>query len=317
MNSSDLGTIIFILLFFIFLYVFIFVMITVKNVRKNWTLYRCNPFVMPFASVFGQDAKSNFTYCIQNIQTNFMSTLLQPLNYNLGVIKDVLRDTTSSISNTRSFLNIFRTNITDSLQAVYAIFLGIVIEIQRMTIVIKDTMSKLVGIIATLLYTLSGTIHTMESLWNGPPGTMVQALCFHPDTLLRLKNGEIYKMKEVPLLSELENGSIVRAVLHISNCDKDGNINEPLLRVGSGVNNEDILVTKNHLIFDKSSNSFIKVKDYLEGQDGKPTNKEKEKSSSTKTETLSCLITSDHKIQIGSHIFHDWEDNNGSPSKTI
>ena len=67
-----------------------------KNVKKNWALYRCNPFVMPFASVFGQDPKTNFTYCIQNIQTGFMSTLLEPLNYNLGVIKDVLESTICS-----------------------------------------------------------------------------------------------------------------------------------------------------------------------------------------------------------------------------
>jgi hypothetical protein len=295
-------------------------MVSVKNVKKNWALYRCNPFIMPFASVFGQDAKTNFTYCIQNIQTNFMSTLLEPLNYNLGVIKDVLGSTSSSISNTRSFLNNFRTNITGSLQAVYSIFLGIVIEIQRMTIVIKDTMSKLVGILATLLYTLKGTVNTVESLWNGPPGNMVQALCFHPDTLLRLKNGEIYKMKNVPLLSELENGSIVKAVLHISNCDNNGAINETLFNVGSGVNNQDILVTKSHLIFDKASKSFVKVKDYLEGQvKTTETNEESLNLGETtiKTETLSCLITSDHIIQIGTHIFHDWEDNNGSPSKTI
>ena len=317
MNSSEIIKLIFILLLFIFLYMFIFMLVSIKNVKKNWALYRCSPFVMPFASVFGQDAKTNFTYCIQNIQTNYMSTLLEPLNYNLGVIKDVLDSTTSSISNTRNFLNVFRTNIAGSLQSIYAIFLGIVIEIQRMTIVIKDTMSKLVGILATLLYTLKGTVNTVESLWNGPPGNMVQALCFHPDTLLRLKNGEIHKMKNVPLLSELENGSIVRAVLHIANCNKDGTINEPLFRVGSGVNNQDILVTKSHLIFDKTSNSFIKVKDYLEGQGEIMNEYLTLGETNIKCKTLSCLITSDHIIQIGAHIFHDWEDNNGSPSKTI
>ena len=29
------------------------------------------------------------------------------------------------------------------------------------------------------------------------------------------------------------------------------------------------------------------------------------------------LITSDHSIPIGEWIFHDWEDNNGSPSKNL
>ena len=37
----------------------------------------------------------------------------------------------------------------------------------------------------------------------------------------------------------------------------------------------------------------------------------------TKHETLCCLITSDHTIPIGKHIFHDWEDNNGSPAKNL
>lgn len=289
-------------------------LVSVQNIKNNWPLYRCNPFVMPFASVFGQDSKTNFTYCIQNIQTNFMSTLLEPLNYNLGVIKDVLISTAGSISDTRNFLENFRTNLIVNFQDIYSIFLGVIIEIQRMTIAIKDTMSKLVGILATLLYTLNGTVNTVESLWNGPAGNIVQSLCFHPDTLLRLKNGEIYKMKTVPLLSELENGSIVKAVLHISNCDKYGNITEPLFNIGSGVDNTDILVTKSHLIFDNSTNSFVKVKDYLDSrgslQNGLGV-------TTIKTKTLSCLITSDHTIQIGRHIFHDWEDNNGSPSKNI
>lgn len=316
MNSSELIKIVLIFLFFIFLYVFIFMLVSVKNIKKNWPLYRCNPFIMPFASVFGQDPKTNFTYCIQNIQTNFMSTLLEPLNYNLGVIKDVLSSTAASISDTRNFLSNFRTNLTGAFQTIYAIFLGVVIEVQRMTMAIKDTMAKLVGILATLLYTLNGTVMTVESLWNGPPGTMVQALCFHPDTLLRLKNGETYEMKNVPLLSELENGSIVRAILHLSNCDKDGNTLEPLFKVGRGVNNTDILVTKSHLVFDTISNSFVKVKDYLDARANESlTNGLGE--TNIKTKTLSCLITSDHTIQIGEHLFHDWEDNNGSPSKSI
>ena len=36
-----------------------------------------------------------------------------------------------------------------------------------------------------------------------------------------------------------------------------------------------------------------------------------------KCEKLTCLITSNHTIPIGGRIFHDWEDNNGSPSKSL
>ena len=37
--------------------------------------------------------------------------------------------------------------------------------------------------------------------------------------------------------------------------------------------------------------------------------------SSTNSQMFICLITSDHTIPLGNYIFHDWEDNNGSPSK--
>ena len=36
-----------------------------------------------------------------------------------------------------------------------------------------------------------------------------------------------------------------------------------------------------------------------------------------KCDELSCLITSNHTIPIGQWIFHDWEDNNGSPAKSL
>jgi hypothetical protein len=39
--------------------------------------------------------------------------------------------------------------------------------------------------------------------------------------------------------------------------------------------------------------------------------------SEVKCDVLYCLITSDHTIQIGEWIFHDWEDSNGSEPKNI
>ena len=38
----------------------------------------------------------------------------------------------------------------------------------------KDMMGKIVGIMATMMYLLQGSIMTMQSSWNGPPGEMVR-----------------------------------------------------------------------------------------------------------------------------------------------
>ena len=85
MKSSDISLSIIIILIFILLYVFNILVVGIKNIKNNWPKYRCNPVVMPFASLFGQDPAQNFTYCIQTMQTNYMGYLTQPIHYNMSV----------------------------------------------------------------------------------------------------------------------------------------------------------------------------------------------------------------------------------------
>ena len=64
----------------------------------------------------------------------------------------------------------------------------------------------------SLMYVMDGSIKTMNSTWNGPPGQMVRALgkCFHPDTRIKLRNGIIKQIRTIDLGDILEDGSIVR-----------------------------------------------------------------------------------------------------------
>jgi hypothetical protein len=72
----------------------------------------------------------------------------------------------------------------------------------------------------------------------------------------------------------------------------------PLYKIeGSGVNNETIYVTGSHLVLDKLTNKFVKTMNYS-----------KAKLSNEKTDIFCCLITSNHKIVVGSETFWDWED---------
>jgi hypothetical protein len=40
----------------------------------------------------------------------------------------------------------------------------------------KDMLGKIVGVMATMMYILQGTVMTMQSSWNGPPGKMVRMM---------------------------------------------------------------------------------------------------------------------------------------------
>jgi hypothetical protein len=309
MKSSDLALSVFIILIFILLYVFNILSVGIKAIEDDWPTYRCNPVIMPFASVFGQNVMDNFTFCIQSMQTNYMGYLMQPLNYNLDVIGGLGAGLTTAVNDVRAFFNNIRDMTTSIVTDIFGLFLNILIEFQRLTIAIKDMFAKFIGVLATLMYTLSGSVMTMNSMWAGPPGQLVKELCFHPNTKVQLKDGSIVAMKDVPLNAILKNGAKVCSVMSISNVDEEGMYVERIFEMANGEEGETILVSGSHLVLDPKTQTFVKVKD-IKG-DGAPIATELE------CDTLACLITSNHTIPIGTWTFHDWEDDNGKSIATL
>ena len=307
MKTSDLTLSAIVIFIFMCLYIFNLLVVGYQRIKDNWPVYRCQPLIMPVAGLFGYDAGENFGYCIQAMQKNFMDSLLGPLHFNIGILGDITSGLTKGLDINRSFLGSFRISMSDVFDNIFSTMYNIMIEIQRLVINFKDIIGKLTGVMTVSLNILNGSIMTMNSAWNGPPGGLVRALCFHPDTKLKLQNGDEIKMKDIPLNSILQNGTRVCAVMQISNLDENNTIIEKMYRVKNGDKyKDDILVSGSHLIYNPSINQFVHVEDLPEAE-----------ITEIDCEVLSCLITTDHTIPIGEWIFHDWEDSNGSAPKNI
>jgi hypothetical protein len=225
-----------------------------------------------------------------------MGYLLQPLTFITGTLGSMLGSFMDEINSIRAMFNKIRTFFSSIIQSVFGVFLNLVIEFQRITIGIKDLIGKTIGIMTSLMYVIDGSILTMQSTWNGPPGQLVRALgkCFYPTTAVKLLNGEIKPMKDLDLGDVLEDGSIVESVMKIDNKREP----VPLYIIkNAGVNGENIYVTGSHLVLDKGTNKFIPVEKYAKAELSK-----------VETDWFSCLITSNHKIVIGNETFWDWED---------
>jgi len=314
MKTSDITYSILIIIIFILLLFFNIVIVGIQNIKENWPEYRCNPMVMPFASIFGQDTNENFTYCIQTMQSNYMSYLMQPLDYNFSVITELGSSLTNSINDIRAFFDNFRTMITSLIQSIFGVFLNLIIEFQKLIINIKDLFGKFIGILAALMYTLDGSIITMQSVWKGPPGKAVRAigkagdkiskLCFHPETKIQTLDGQFISMKDLPLGAVLKNKARVISVMRINNLDENNNPIDYFYKVEGGENNVPIYVTGSHLIYEPTLKNYVKVKDLRGNKPSVLTD--------IKSNEFSCLITSDHSIPIGEWLFHDWEDNSSS-----
>ncbi len=269
----------------------------VAQVKSNWAVYRCNPAYMWMAD----DMEENFTYCVQSMQTNFMGYLLQPLTFVTGSLTTMMGGFSGDIQNIRAMFDKVRSFLGSTVQSIFGVFLNLVIEFQRVTISIKDLIGKTIGIMTSLMYMMDGSVKTMNSTWAGPPGQLVRSLgkCFHSQTIVELMDGRRLPIADVRVGDVLPGGSIVDAIMQIDNVRCPEIMYTSLLSPG-------VWVTGSHLVASGAAEEkFVRVEHHPDfavcsTADTDP--------ALATPDIVHCLITSDHKIRIGNHVFWDWED---------
>ena len=314
MRTNDITLSIMIICIFILLYVFNIIIINIKRIKDNWDVYRCQPMIMPFAWIFGHDTSKNFAGCIQAIQGVSINSMLDPMRANVGAISGSTSNVSSNMNTFRTSLTDIREKINESVSSVGSVFFNGVIELSRTFLTLQDTISKLSGTMMTVMHLLQGSIWTVESSWNGIPGQLVRALCFHPETRIHKMNGTSCAIRELQLDDVLLYDTTIISIMKINNINKNGQYNDKMYEIPRKYiddqcnKNADktILVSGSHLIYNINTRMFVKVMDFPSAVESK-----------INSPILYCMITSTHVIPIGGHIFHDWEDNNGSCSKNI
>lgn len=262
-----------------------------KEIKDDWNTYRCNPMYMPMSD----DMSSDFTHCVQNIQTDMMDDMLEPLTYTTTMLSDLGTSMGDDINNARGMTSKIRDFAGKIVQQIFGVFLNLVVEFQKMSISIKDLVGKFLGVLVSVMYIMEGSHKTMVSIQKGPPGQLLNALgghCFSPDTKLTLKSGAIVLMKNVKLGAVLENGSIVVATMLV-----DNTLDEAYYKFTCDTDvTKFVLVTGEHYV--KYRGRFIQVKYHPEA----------ELQYNKIGDHFSCLITNDHLIEINGLTFWDWED---------
>jgi hypothetical protein len=222
-----------------------------------------------------------------------MSTILQPMTYMISSLASFAQTATNGANNARGMLSNIRGFVSKIIPNIFGIFTAVLVELQKMIIAIKDMVAKMLGVITTIIYMLDGFVKLL-SAGAGTFGSTIKFMsCFHPDTKVKTKNGQVFPMKDLPLGVELEDGGKVFSVMKLDNPQKS-----PFYKIDGGVNGEAIYVTGDHFVYDNDSGKFIKVKDYSKAV----------LQSELVADWVSCLITSNQRIPIGQHIFWDWED---------
>jgi len=314
MKGGDILKALIIVILFGIVYALNLTTIGLKNIEKNWPLYRCNPTIMPFASYFGHDPMENFTYCVQNMQMNYMSHILRPINFNVSIVGNLASSITNDIQSVREKFGDLTGNLTGMVSSIMGIFLNMMIELQKVFIKMKDSFAKMLGVMLTSIYIMETGIKSGESVMAGPIGKTLRFVCFHPYTPVLIEK-QNYDYEEIPI-KDVKIGDKIPIMTDDAN-ERDkkakdyvtvegivkvrGNVDDSenrMLAVWSKILDDAVYVTEHHKIFEQKMRKWVEIRDAKEVHTYE-TNIEEEE--------LYCLITNNGLIPVGEHLFADWE----------
>ena len=302
MKFSDMLFNLLILLAFVGMYVFSIVSVGLKNIKKNWPEYRCNPMAMPLAGQFGFDPIENFTYCITQMQSNAMGFFLQPIHFLMELMGGLGKDLMEAINMVRHVIAYIRGMVGNITGDIFGVFMNILIQIQTIMIKLKDLAMKIVGVMTASMYIIGTSMKLGQSIWAGPIGGIVRTLCFKDTTPIKLESGKMVSINSINLGDKLSTGSVVVGTLRLK-----GDKSNPYYKIWSRELEDYIYVTGEHRILNNANDDIEKLDDEFENYI-KVCDYEKAEKTNEYDNELYCLITSDHRIPIGEYTFWDWED---------
>ena len=97
------------LFFIILLCIIIFIIIfgisyvfDIKNIKENWGEYRCNPGIMPFAGLFGYNAKENIEFCMGKVFSTHSTPYMGSIGAMFSKSSNVLQMILGSVDSLRN-----------------------------------------------------------------------------------------------------------------------------------------------------------------------------------------------------------------------
>ena len=128
--------------------------------QYDWENNKCNPLYIPFA----KDPNKQFTFCVQNIQQNYMKYLLQPVNYMIGTMGETANELNTDLTDIRNMTYYMRRQIAFIVKSIFSVLTGIVIEFQRTTVKIQSLVSRVNALTQVTGNVVKGGVNTLQGL---------------------------------------------------------------------------------------------------------------------------------------------------------
>jgi hypothetical protein len=286
----------FITLSLIGVYFLIFSFVNIAEVANNWQLYRCNPMIMPFASLFGYNTSENFNFCISNILKKGASSFTGPFASILETFIGSLMTVMGSLNSFRVVLATLMGGITTVFQEMTERFQTLMANFILTGDAVKRLMGKMFATFYAIIYMGTSGIQAGSNFTNTFLFSFLDTFCFAPSTLIEVREMGLMPIEEVEIGDILANGQVVTAIYSIN---ADG---QEMVKLGS------VVVSANHYI--RYNNEWIRADKHPDAQHIGPWN-------GGKIRPLICLDTDTHEIHIGDYVFSDYNELDSTDTPTM
>ena len=266
-----------------------------SNGSDNWAEIRCQPHMMPLASMYGYDTAENIQFCLNNVIQEKTKSSLGPLAQGMGGFSGILGNLMESANSFRTTLStmvggIIRL-ITEFKARMEALMARVKMTASRMRMMMFRVFGTMFSVVYMGMSAMTAVVNFTDTFVFG----FLELFCFPQTQEIRMIDGSNKQIQYC------KTGDILygdHKVISTYSFLADGH---SMVQIGS------VVVSSNHLIM--YENKWIYSKDHPDAYALGPWIGGIEK-------PLYCLSTDTHKIPIDSYIFTDYDETEEGDQET-
>jgi hypothetical protein len=259
----------------------------------DWNEIRCQPHIIPIASLYGYDTQENFNYCMT---ANFNSQVgghLGPIYTMFGGFSATLLALVESAKRLKlGFATMYggiRTILAEFRERIKMFFIQIRIGTQRM----KMLMARIYSTFYSIIFMSMSGLTAVRNFTGTTLFTVIDTFCFNPDTLVTIKGRGEIPIAYVRVGDEFEDGPTVKATFQFL---ADG---QEMVKLPRADGVAPIHVSTNHYL--AYNGRWIRAGEHPDAQPARAW-------SGGRLRPIICLNTTDHTIPVGGWVFRDYDE---------
>jgi hypothetical protein len=267
----------------------------IKKIKDDWANQRCKPLIMPFANMFGYNAKENFDFCMGKIFANHSQSYLGSIGSITSQFTTLLQTVFNSVNSLRNTIaslgggiNVIFQEFTERISIFF-------FKLRISAIYMKSLFTRIYAILFSVMYMGMSGITGMTSFTNTFLFSFLDTFCFPGETEIHVKDKGRIPIKEVRIGDVLLPGNSV-----VTGTFQFYSRGQPMVKLGP------VTVSTNHYVL--HNGQPIKAGDHPYAIQLGPWDSD---------ELLYCLNTHDHHIPVEYLTFMDYDETSAGDKETM